>query len=51
MKVESIAEARRGAFCNTYDLHLAIIDVNTQFLDDGHPTITIAHHEPMAQVS
>ena len=31
MKVESIAEAPRGVFCNTFDLHLAIIGVNTQF--------------------
>ena len=26
MKVESIAECSLGAFCNTFDLHLAIFD-------------------------
>ena len=32
MKVESIAEYSLGAFCNTYDLHQAIIGLETQFL-------------------
>ena len=32
MKVESIAECSLGAFCNTFDLHLAIIDLENQFL-------------------
>ena len=32
MKVESIAECSMGAFCNTFDLYLAIIDIENQFL-------------------
>ena len=32
MKVESIAECSFGAFCNTFDLHLAIIGLENQFL-------------------
>ena len=36
MKVESIAEcspwSKRGAFCNTFDFHLAIISLENQFL-------------------
>ena len=32
MKVESIAECSLGAFCNTYDLHIAIISLENQFL-------------------
>ena len=32
MKVESIAECSLGAFCNTYDLHSAIIGLEKQFL-------------------
>ena len=32
MKVESIAESSLGAFCNTFDLHLAIIGLENQFL-------------------
>ena len=32
MKVESIAECSRGAFCNTFDLHLAIIDLENPIL-------------------
>ena len=32
MKVESIAECSLGAFCNTFDLHLAIIDLENQYL-------------------
>ena len=32
MKVESIAECSLGAFCNTFDLHLAIIGLENQFL-------------------
>ena len=32
MKVKSIAECSTGAFCNTYDLHLAIIGTEKQFL-------------------
>ena len=31
MKVESIAECSLGAFCNTFDLHLAIIGLENQF--------------------
>ena len=31
MKVESIAECSFGAFCNTFDLHLAIIGLENQF--------------------
>ena len=31
MKVEIIAECS-NAFCNAFDLHLAIIDIETQFL-------------------
>ena len=27
MKVESIAECSMGAFCNTFDLHLVIINL------------------------
>ena len=30
MKVESIAECSLGAFCNTFDLHLAIIGLENQ---------------------
>ena len=30
MKVESIAECSLGAFCNTFDLHLAIIGLETK---------------------
>ena len=32
MKVESIAECCLGAFCNTFDLHSAIISLENQFL-------------------
>ena len=32
MKVESIAECSLGAFCNTFDLHLAIIRLENHFL-------------------
>ena len=32
MKVESIADAPLGAFCNTFDLHLAMIGLENQFL-------------------
>ena len=32
MKVESIAECSLRAFCNTFDLHLAIIVLENQFL-------------------
>ena len=32
MKVESIAECSLGAFCNTFDLHLAITGLENQFL-------------------
>ena len=32
MKVESIAERSFGAFCNTFDLHLAIIGLGNHFL-------------------
>ena len=32
MKVESIAECSLGAFCNTFDLHYAIIGLENQFL-------------------
>ena len=32
MKVKSIAECSSGAFCNTFDLHLAIIGHENQFL-------------------
>ena len=31
MKVESIAECSLGAFCNTFDLHLAMIGLKNQF--------------------
>ena len=31
MKVESIAECSIEAFCNTFDLHLAIIGLKTNF--------------------
>ena len=31
MKVESIAECSLGAFCNTFDLHKAIIGLENQF--------------------
>ena len=33
MKVESIAECSLGAFCNTFDLHKAIIGCENKFLD------------------
>ena len=33
MKVESIAECSKRAFCNTFDLHLAIIGLENQLLD------------------
>ena len=32
MKAKSIAECSLGAFCNTFDLHLAIIGLENQFL-------------------
>ena len=32
MKVKSIAECSLGAFCNTFDLHKAIICLENQFL-------------------
>ena len=32
MKVKSIAECSLGAFCNTFDLHLAIIGLEKQYL-------------------
>ena len=32
MKVESIAECSKGPFCNTFDLHEAIISLDNQFL-------------------
>ena len=32
MKVESIAKCSLGAFCNTYDLHYAIIGLENQVL-------------------
>ena len=32
MKIESIAECSLGAFCNTFDLHYAIIGLENQFL-------------------
>ena len=31
MKVESIAECSLGAFCNTFDLQLVIIGLESQF--------------------
>ena len=31
MKVENIAECSLGAFCNTFDLHEAIIGFENQF--------------------
>ena len=31
MKVESIAECSLGAFCNTFDLHKVIIDLENHF--------------------
>ena len=31
IQVESIAECSPGAFCNTFDLHLAIIGFRTKF--------------------
>ena len=31
MKVESIAECSLGAFCNTFDLHKALMDLEKQF--------------------
>ena len=31
MQVESIAECSLGAFCNTFDLHYAIIDLDKTF--------------------
>ena len=31
LKVESIAECSLGAFCNTFDLHYAIIGLENQF--------------------
>ena len=31
MNVESIAECSLGAFCNTFDLHKAIIGLENQF--------------------
>ena len=33
MKVESIAECSLGAFCNTFDLHLAIITLVNVYVD------------------
>ena len=32
MQMESIAECSLGAFCNTFDLHLAIIGLENHFL-------------------
>ena len=32
MKVKSIAECSKRAFCNTFDLHEAIIGLENQFL-------------------
>ena len=32
MKVKSIAECSIGAFCNTFDLHKAIIGLESQFV-------------------
>ena len=32
IKVKSIAECSLGAFCNTFDLHYAIICIENQFL-------------------
>ena len=32
LKVESIAECSKGAFCNTSDLHQATIGLENQFL-------------------
>ena len=32
MKVESIAEFSKRAFCNTFDLHEGIVGLETQFL-------------------
>ena len=32
MKVESIAECPLGAFCNTFDLHYAIIGLENQYI-------------------
>ena len=32
IKVESIAKCSKRAFCNTFDLHLAIISLKNQFL-------------------
>ena len=32
MKVKSIAECSLGAFCNSFDLHLAINGLDNQFL-------------------
>ena len=32
IKVESVAECPHGAFCNTFDLHSVIIDLENQFL-------------------
>ena len=29
----------------------AVVNDGRRTTDDGHPTITVAHHEPMAQVS
>ena len=30
MKAESIAECSLGAFCNTFDLHLAVLGLENQ---------------------
>ena len=33
MKVESIAECSLGSFCNTFDLHYAVIGLENQVLE------------------
>ena len=50
MKVESIAECSLGAFCNTFDLHKAIIGLEIHFLYTLHFSVGVlclsvrAHH-------
>ena len=50
MKVESIAEYSLVAFCNTFDLHYMVIDLENQFLVfflSGHLMQVLLYTKPL----
>ena len=51
MKVKSIAEYSLGAFCNTFDLHLAIIGLLFEWpLKTGFTVICIFLHTNLSKI-